>query len=63
MKVVPFPSSLSAWIVPLCLSMIDLETVSPRPTPFALVVNRGSKIFARTSSEIPLPVSENNIST
>src|SRR3569833_1737745 len=57
-NVVPSPGRLSAWIVPLCSSMMRRVTVRPRLVPFCLVVKNGSNNRAMFSCVIPPPLSE-----
>jgi hypothetical protein len=59
LKVVPAPSSLLMEMFPPLSFTIPYTTDSPRPVPLptSLVVKKGSKIFAFTSSVMPVPVS------
>ena len=57
-NVEPFPTTLSAEIVPPWASTMRLQIESPRPIPWGLVVKRGNQIFVMTSFGIPAPVSE-----
>lgn len=57
MNVVPFPTSLTKVISPLWASTRRLQTASPNPCPFDLVVTNGVKSFGLTSSGMPIPVS------
>ena len=63
-KVVPWPSRLSARSRPWCASTMSRQTDSPRPVPPSpeasgpvLVVKNGSKIRRRSAGAIPTPVS------
>ena len=53
MKTVPSPGSLSTLNLPPLASTRFLQTTSPSPIPFALVVKRGWKSFFMFSGEIP----------
>src|SRR5439155_22727000 len=62
-NVVPRPTWLLTAISPPCRSTIPRLTESPNPvpSPCPLVVKNGSKIFGRTSGEMPQPVSSTSI--
>ena len=57
MKFVPLSTSLSKVIVPFIASTSRLQTASPKPCPFDLVVKSGWNSFDRTSKGMPIPVS------
>src|SRR6516162_1445338 len=59
LKVVPLPNSLSTSIQPWCCLTMPKTVARPRPVPFpsSLVVKNGSKMRARLSGGMPVPVS------
>ena len=59
-KVAPAPGALSTSMWPWLWVTAAYTVDSPRPVPlsFSLVVKKGSKICSRTSSGMPVPVSE-----
>ncbi len=62
MKRLPFPTTLSTDIEPLCASQISLQIANPRPVPSPLltasgVCSKASKIRFLSASAIPGPVS------
>src|SRR5512147_521447 len=65
MAVVPWRGTLSKRTEPLCAWRILHAIASPRPvpTPSALVVKNGSKMWGRTSGSIPQPLSATRTST
>ena len=62
---VPRPGSLCSSTWPSCaLTVLNTsDSPSPVPLPASLVVKKGSKAFASTSFDIPLPVSSTLTST
>ena len=48
-KVVPSPGALSTKILPQCASTMRLQMDSPKPIPFALVVNKGVQRFCNAA--------------
>lgn len=66
MNVVPSPSWLSVFIVPLCsFVMISYAKLKPNPvlSPVGFVVKKGLKILSMMFFEMPLPLSFTLIST
>ena len=66
MNSVNAPGSVStSKLPPCCLTMMSKLSDRPRPvpSPAGLVVKNGSKIFARTASGMPVPLSRTRIST
>ena len=61
MKVVPRPSSLSMEMVPPCLRIICRQRARPMPVPAFFVVKKGMKACARTSGDMPQPLSRTQI--
>src|SRR5262249_1158561 len=61
----PPSGRLRMTMAPPCSSTIFFDTgrPSPVPSPAGLVVKNGSKIFARFSSGMPLPVSSTSAAT
>src|SRR6266851_3981923 len=62
---VPTPTLLATSISPpiAVMRLWQIERPSPVPTPTGLVVKKGSKMRGRTSSGIPMPVSEISTAT
>ncbi len=57
--VLPFPGDACTVMLPLKLSMIDLQIASPKPVPLSgsFVVKNGSNISVSSSTGMPLPES------
>src|SRR5262249_51170349 len=62
-NVLPSPLVLLARRVPPLLSMMARAIDRPRPSPRALVEDSGSMMRARTSGDMPTPVSATSTST
>ena len=52
-KLAPVVRRASSSMVPPCASMIRRQSASPRPLPFAFVVNSASKIAVRVLDRNP----------
>ena len=64
-KVLPMPSLLTTDMLPPHSSSVVRAKCSPSPVPSpgGLVVKNGSKIWSKFSSDMPLPVSEQESQT